>query len=193
MQSPMPIITTSCRQTRRLVRSGLLTGIFTAVLVVSMADVWAVNQKRRPDVETKTLMSDVLELMKTRPLTLQQIEKAFHVKLALDAQNTNEYTQFYSASVKDSPVGLRSIEARFPADAAANKQRMLILSLDPKCGLVESDVRERLGEPNSMQVGRPAAPEGTSYTYQLKTGELRFGILREPKDHVGTIVMVWED
>jgi hypothetical protein len=52
-------------------------------------------------METKTFMTDVLKLMKTRPLTLQQIEKAFDVRLAPNAQNTNEYTLFYSATPKD--------------------------------------------------------------------------------------------
>ena len=144
-------------------------------------------------METKTLMTDVLELMKTRPLTLQQIEKVLHVRLAPDAQNTDEYTQFYSATSKESPVGLQSVEVRLPTSAASTKQRMLILSLNPSCGLMESEIRERLGEPNSVQVGRPAAPEGTSYTYRMKTGELRFGILREPKDHIGTIVIAWKE
>jgi len=144
-------------------------------------------------METKTFMTDVLKLMKTRPLTLQQIEKAFDVRLAPDAQNTNEYTLFYSATPKDSQLRYESIEVRFPVSAATAKQHMLILSLKPNAGLVEAEIRNRLGEPTSVQVGHPAAPEGTSYTYRMQTGELRFGILREPKHRVGTIVMVWEE
>jgi len=144
-------------------------------------------------METKTLMTDVLELMKTRPLTLQQIEKALHVRLAPDAQNTNEYTRFYSGTAKDSPVGIDLIEVRFPTSAATTRKRMLILSLTSRSNLTEAEVRERLGEPNSVEVSRPADPEGSSYTYRMKTGELAFGILRQPKDHIGTIVMGWEE
>jgi hypothetical protein len=182
------------RQNRRLVPSGLLAGIFLVALLLSFVEAWATNSvKNRLNMETKTLMINVLEIMKTRPLTLQEIEKAFHVRLAPDAQNTNDHTLFYSASAKDSQLGLDSIEVRFPTRAAPPQQRMLILSLNPTCGLTEAEVREQLGEPNSLQVGSPAAPEGTSYIYRMKMGALRFGILRDPKDHIGTIVIAWEE
>ena len=140
-----------------------------------------------------TLMNEVLELAKTRPLTLEKIERSFHVRFVADTQNTNRYTRFYAATAKDSPIGLESVEVRFPTSAAAAKQQMIILLLNSSLGLTASEVRERLEEPGSLQVGRPADPEGTSYTYRLKTAELRFGILREPNDRVRTIVLVWEE
>jgi hypothetical protein len=194
MPSYIRIFTIGCRLTKKPIRNGLLAGLLVAVALLScLAVASATGTKREPEVETKMLLSDVLELMKTRPLTLQQIEKTLHVTLALDAQNTNEYTLFYSARAKDSELGLESVEVRIPTGAATTKQRMLILSLGPSCSLLEAEVAERLGQPDELQVAHPADPEGTSSIYRSKTGELRFGIRRDPQAHIGTIVMAWEE
>jgi hypothetical protein len=101
--------------------------------------------------------------------------------------------RFYAATATDSPVGLESVEVRFPTDAATTKQRMMVLVLSPALGLTASEIRERLGEPHALQVGRPNDPEGSSYTYRIKSGEVRFGILRKPNDRIRTIVIVREE
>jgi hypothetical protein len=182
-----------CRQVRKLARCGLLPAIVTGAFMLTLLNTLAANKiERKPNVAT-ILIDKVLELARTRPLMLRQIEETLGVRLAENRQGANEYMRFYAATATDSPVGLESVEVRFPTDAATTKQRMMVLVLSPALGLTASEIRERLGEPHALQVGRPNDPEGSSYTYRIKSGEVRFGILRKPNDRIRTIVIVREE
>lgn len=134
----------------------------------------------------------ILSIGEQNAFTPERFFQIFNVEFTMDRYNSNEYRSIYYAEMDcyNLHPNVEKIEMRVP-DKAGNPGGLIIIDLIEKIEISGQDVIKHFGDVSDLGVPYPEQPvdDPLYYVYQFDWGELKFGISRDEKESLNTVIL----